>query len=286
MLFVVTMSAMKSSALLLVSLSLASVLHAQDGRRFETTSIKETRSFETRVVFQPGPTGINIEHATAQEIVAWAHDMLDHDVAGGPDWVRSTRFHVTAKSVGAPLKPSEIRTMLRALLVARFGLDAVIEPVEKPVYALVGTDRSGRGGPGLRARAACSGPPDVFREIPSIPMAKVTREGCGISFGTNGGRLSGVIGYGATIPELAKVLSRFMDRPVIDRTELSGQFDFLVNATPGGVTRDEKGHFVPVVTHSGFDLLPSLRDDLGFNLESTRAQVPVVAIRRIQFPTN
>ena len=264
---------MKSSALtILASFSLA-VLHAQDGRTFEVTSVKESRSLEYRAVFQPGPTGINIQYATLQEIVAWAHDMLPRDVTGGPDWVRSTRFEVAGRSGAPPLKPSEIRPMLRALLATRFGLDAVIEPVEKPVYTLVRTDREGRPGPDLRTPGGgCTRPTDEFKEISLVPVQVLRMEGCGIAYATSpGGRLDAVFGQSATIPALVKVLSRYMDRPVIDRTELSGEFDLMLYSASGSI--------------EGFELLSSLQDRLGLKLESTRAEVPVVVIRRIQPPT-
>ena len=275
---------MKSSALtLLASLSLATILHSQDSpvapvRTFDVTSVKESRSLEYRAVFQPGPTGINIQHATAQEIVAWAHDMLDRDVTGGPDWVRSSRFEIAGKSDGALLKPSEIRPMLRALLATRFELNAVIEPVEKPVYLLVRTD-SGGPGPDLRTpRGGCNRPTDEFKEVSLLPVRVLRIEGCGLAVLTSGGRLDAVFGQSVTIPELAKTLSRHMDRPVIDRTGLAGEFDLRVG--PGIVTRGSDA-----VPRNGFEWFSSLQDRLGFKMESTRAEVDTVVIRRIQKPT-
>ena len=68
-------------------------------------------------------------------------------------------------------------------------------------------------------------------------------------------------------------MQQFMDRPVLDRTELSGEFDLMVDSASGSITREP------------FELLSSLQDRLGLKIESTRAEVPTVIIRRIQPPT-
>lgn len=63
-------------------------------------------------------------------------------------------------------------------------------------------------------------------------------------------------------------------------TELSGEFDF--NLLPGLVARDAIGS---QSRQTGFELFASLQDQLGLELESTRADVDVLVIRRIVPPT-
>jgi len=261
------------------------LLTAQDvaaRRAFDVTSVKETRSGSGRGLFRPGPTGIDIQNATVVEMVAWAHNMLEPHIAGGPDWVRSTRFDVSGRVDGDPLKRSEVRPMVRALLTARFAFDSTIEQVEKPVYALVRARSDGRLGQKLKpAEFECRRPGDEFGPSP-MPVKVLVMDGCGVSSMMSTSSLDALFGLSATMGQLADALSRQgrLDRPVVDKTGINGAFDFSV--TPGLVTYDAAGTRVP---RGEFALFTSLEDDLGLKLEATRANVDVLVIQRIQQPT-
>lgn len=69
------------------------------GRSFDAAAIKANTSGEVgwRVVPQPGGrfTGVNVSVAG---LVRWAYELPDFQVAGGPKWITSDRFDVTATS--------------------------------------------------------------------------------------------------------------------------------------------------------------------------------------------
>src|SRR5262245_15245642 len=83
---------------------------------FEVASVKQNRSGDlaARLESQPGGrlTAIN---TTAAALIRFAYDLPVFQVSGGPDWLRSDRFDVVAKSEGDP-PVAEKRTMLRVLL--------------------------------------------------------------------------------------------------------------------------------------------------------------------------
>jgi uncharacterized protein (TIGR03435 family) len=82
-----------------------------------------------------------------------------------------------------------------------------------------------------------------------------------------------------TLQEFARALSNHLDRPVLDRTGLTGRFDFSMEfeADP-----PETG-FVPKIGGPG--LFAGLREQLGLRLQATRGPVDVLAIESIERPS-
>ncbi len=82
-----------------------------------------------------------------------------------------------------------------------------------------------------------------------------------------------------TLPEFAELLSRFLDRPVLDRTGVSGRFDFSMEYDSDP---PEPGH-LPTV---GPGIFAGLREQLGLRLQATKAPVEVLAIDNIERPSD
>jgi uncharacterized protein (TIGR03435 family) len=78
-----------------------------------------------------------------------------------------------------------------------------------------------------------------------------------------------------------------LDRPVIDRTGLSGRFDFSLNWAPDEFQFPDR----PVNTSppAGDPMLPDLfkafEDQLGLKLESTKAQFEILVIEHVEKPS-
>src|SRR5688572_12326985 len=170
--------------------------------------------------------------ATLLVILRNAHPEFatDAQFVGGPEWVRSTRFDIAATIAGDP--PSDqIRQMVRDMLVRRFGLETRVESRSMDAYALVVPRGDGRLGPNLRAstvdceaRAAAikrgERPPDA--PAPDGPPARIE---CGMRSQVSPGRERMVVGaQGLSI--LIGTLTSNAGRPVVDRTGLTGAFDF------------------------------------------------------------
>lgn len=126
-------------------------LDGQDGTpRFEVASIKP-RVGDAFQVSGPGirPGGVLTgSNVTLASLIMFAYGIQDFQIAGGPDWLRSTRYDVSTRALGEPA-PERTRLMLRTLLAERFGLRARTEPRELPVYEIHLARSDRRLGPNL-----------------------------------------------------------------------------------------------------------------------------------------
>jgi uncharacterized protein (TIGR03435 family) len=88
----------------------------------------------------------------------------------------------------------------------------------------------------------------------------------------------------ATMSEFASVLQRSpLDRPVVDRTGLSGRYDFDLQFAPddrlwSGILPRPENSDEP-------DLFKAVQEQLGLQLEATKGQVDALVIDRIERPS-
>jgi uncharacterized protein (TIGR03435 family) len=214
-------------------------------------------------------------------------------IAGLPQWVFSERFDIQARAASQNPTLDEVRMMLRSLLRDRFKLEAHYETRQSPVYALV-QEKSGRLGPSLQrhpADADCSAKPPY---VPAKADAKFPAL-CG-----------GTLPMTPTVPGHAKSGARNvtmelfasflktmgnLDRPVLDRTGLTGTFDWALEWTPdfpalpglpGAGPQSGPVDSRPDV--QGQPFAEALRDQLGLKLEPSQSEVQVLLIDHIEHP--
>jgi len=195
-----------------------------------------------------------------------------------PAWVNDERFDVQARAPGDPTK-NDMRLMVRDLLVRRFKMAWHIERPEQAVFELVAAS-AGRLGPQLTrhgADAPCGSDPK-FVAIPCGSAGLVS---------ANGGGRGTIAGRAEPISRLAALLSNNgfagIDRVVLDRTGIAGDFDFTLEFALPRASLDAG----PAATSddSGPALGTALREQLGLIMRSTRAPVDVPVIDRIERPT-
>ncbi len=198
-------------------------------------------------------------------------------VAGGPSWIDSERFDIEGRAAARPASDGpwrvvEIKAMLRRLLEERYGLRTHLEPREMDVYALVAARDDGRPGAGLRPSTGgdcvAVGSPNSGGALPA----------CGA-----GPMNEGVLrGYAMTPDAIARTLTAYVDRPVINRTGLAGTFSFDLAFTlelpPQGAPADP-------VPEPGTSIFTAAREQLGLRLQSARAPVDVLVIDRVERPS-
>ena len=150
--------------------------------------------------------------------------LADVQVSGGPDWMYSERFDVSA-TVGSSRERSvaEKQLMLRTLLAERFKLAVHPETKELPIYALVLARTNGAIGPQLHHA-------DVDCE-PMRASEPGRRDRC-ILYALPSGKL---MIRGQTMSALANVFAMLLDRVVKDRTGLVGGFDADAQFNPEGL---------------------------------------------------
>ena len=291
---------MRISALLLLAGCLgAQGLGAQSKLAFDVASVKQDKTdgeASANVPLGPGnvytPTGgtFNAKGFPLMVYVTFAYRMSDAQIGAflkqSPEWVKSDRFDIEARTENTTVTKNELRMMMRALLAERFGLVVHAEKREMPVYRLRRV-RPGASGPGLRvhpATAQCSGtgselkaewPEAVVGGFPAI---------CGAILGLPAKGQGDYRLGGSDIPMqlLADSLTGWgsLNKPVLDGTEIQGKIDFVLEYAP--LARLDSGDAGDAV---GVTFQEALKSQLGLRLESGTGMVELVVLDAINHPT-
>lgn len=204
-------------------------------------------------------------------------DLLEPQVAGGPEWIATDKFDITATTATAT-EPERMRLMVQRMLAERFQFKAHWEKREMPVYLLTMARPDGRPGARMtmKSEAECEkergdGPPPMPQ--PGVPAPPPR---CGyIQFGPGLVYAGGIPmdWLANTLPNVPVITG--IDRPVLNRTNLKGSFAFeLKFAMPLSPNPDPDRP----------QLLTAMEEQLGLRLESTRAPVDVLVIDSVERP--
>jgi uncharacterized protein (TIGR03435 family) len=244
-------------------------LPAQAPPTFEAISIRE--SMGTRLALQwQGPRLVGGE-LPLSTLLAVAYQIPLYQLAELPEWVRTTRYEINALATRVPTQAEQM-AFLRVLLEERFKIVARKATQERPIYALVLARADGRLASGLRptandcfaimsARAGAPAPPGG-------PQCRVT-----MSAGA-------YIRDGVPMALLADLVSTRLQRPVVDRTGLTGNYDIDLHFRPTA----SAAATAPAAADEP-DFLTALEEQLGLKAESTRAPVELTVIDRVERPT-
>jgi uncharacterized protein (TIGR03435 family) len=213
--------------------------------RFEVASVKKLDTSgppgDIPRNADPSPGHFTMRNVPLRMLLEWAYDLKDYEISG-PDWIKiDERYEVIAKAAG-PAPESAVRQMLQTLLVERFQMKVHRETREMPVYVLL----PGKAEPKVKEVAADAQP----------------------SFGK---------GPGATflaqpISRFTFMLSRRMDRPVLDKTGLTGRYDFTVDLSGLGFNGRE-----PEVP-GGPSIFTTVQRDLNLRLEARKEPIEILVI--------
>ncbi|HWG18489.1 MAG TPA: TIGR03435 family protein [Acidobacteriaceae bacterium] len=192
-------------------------------------------------------------------------------LAGIPDWMRTELYDIDAKVAPADLQAWQdlarqramLRSMMQALLADRCKLVVHRGTKDVAVYSLV----IGKGGPKLKAA------------VPGDPHPGATPIPGGGEFLSNDGTGKAAF-YDAPVRALAVVLSNLAERPVEDRTGLSGLYDMSFRRPRAGGPATE--------VDSGADSPPTIFDvaeSFGLKLEPGKSSVETLVIDHIERPS-
>lgn len=200
-------------------------------------------------------------------------------IVGGPAWVQSARYDITAKAAREfrptpPGPPAEMLLMLRSLLEDRFKLKVHREPRELPAYELVVVRP---GAAGLRKSDVDCDALFAAGQV-TRPEAGI-RPRCGISNGPVGVTGdTGLIAGAFSMSQFAQFLQR-QGRPVIDKTGLTGRYDFDLAFAPLGSAPPDAPSDPARPT-----FLIALEEQLGLKLQATNGPLDVIVIDSIEQP--
>ena len=238
---------------------------------FEVATIKPADpDFRGRYIRMQSTNRFQARNHSLKTLIQAAWNLTPRAVSGGPAWVESDKYEIVAQSPGN-VRPSldEQMAMLRKLLADRFKLTFHREDKEFPVYALI----VAKGGPRL---AESKFDPDASPEGPPPLVFVLSPDGANMP------------ARFATMGEFASVMQRaVLDRPVLDRTGLSGRYDFDLTFAPDDIQFEGAFAKTPVATDTGkHDLFAAIQDQLGLKLESTKGPIATLVIDHAEKPTD
>ncbi len=212
----------------------AAALFAQNPARpaFEVASIRPAGDAPPQGV----AVGVHIDGSqfrstflTLKDYVGLAYRLKLYQISG-PDWIGTDRFNVAA-SIPDGVLPAQVPGMMQSLLEERFQMKTHREKKDFPVYALV-VDKGGfkmtEAPPLPELEKLDARAPQSFTGAGSNQGISVTL-GPGSSFTFSNNKFEA---HRLTMAAVAGSLERFLDRPVVDMTDLKGSYDFSVDVTP------------------------------------------------------
>ena len=226
-------------------------------------------------------------NAPLRQLILFAYQIQNYQLVGAPDWIGNARYDIVAKFAGdaPPVAPGSgadhMMLATRTLLAERFNLKVHRETRELDIYALVMARPGGTPGPALRpASGDCS--PEAFaarRGAPPPSAGGPPPIVCGIQGAPGRIRFGG---YPLTL--FTNSLSNNVGRAVVDRTGLTGNWDFELTfaAPPPPPGALPPGVAPPPADPDAPDLFTALQEQLGLKLESTKGPVEVLVVDAIQ----
>jgi len=282
------MNSMNKALLLIVS---ATAVFAQNAPRSE---------FEVATIRPSAPTppdgvtaGVRIDGAqircaflTLKDYIGIAYRIKLYQVSG-PDWLGSERFDISG-TVPAGIPTSQFPDMLQSLLEERFKLKIHRDKKDFPVYVL----EVAKGGLKMQESAP---DPDLEKADAKAPV-NVTGSGGSQGIAVNYGRGTSYTfannrfeAKRFTMELFSANLERFVDRPIVDMTNLKGTYDIVLDVTQ----EDYRAMLIRAGVNAGVSLPPealrlldsasvaSLLDaiqKLGLKLDARKAPLDLLVI--------
>jgi bla regulator protein blaR1 len=255
---------------------------------YEAASVKPNKTAPQGSSIRRFPGGrLQATNMPLRALITFAYQVQGFQLVEDPAWIRNENFDIVAKMEGDPPPvppgqgPDPHMIAMRTLLAERFKLAVHRETREMDIYALVLARPDGKLGPALKPTtqdcaamaAARGGPPPGPPPGPNSPVV------CGMR------GLPGRLSAGAMpMSLLASNLSGQVQRIVVDRTGLSGAWDFEITFAPERPINPPPGVEFPPADPNAPSLFTALQEQLGVRLQSTKGPVEVLVVDRIEQP--
>jgi uncharacterized protein (TIGR03435 family) len=246
-------------------------------------------------VYVPNGGQFRALNFTLTELIEFAYKLTESQepflFSQLPKWATTDRFDIQGRAQGNPTK-DQMRLMVQFLLADKLKLAAHYETRRVPVFAMV-LDQPGKLGPLLQKHpddSPCTTNPQIPSPSPSSsPQFRDTRfpDACGgivnMTPSAPGRYRTGARNISMELFAASFPMGIDVDKPVIDRTGLTGKYDYALEftATLTGST--------PPSVASRRDLtaptfLQALKEQLGLKLEPQTGDVTVLAITYVEEP--
>ena len=205
--------------------------------------------------FQLHGREIDLYRRTVAQLLVFGYGMHDKQLMQVPEWAWHEEWDVKGvPDIQGRLRVNQFKGLVRKALAERFGLSAHVEQRKLAVFALT----VGRDGPKMAKSAS----------DPNEPADE--------SEDSNGGQTS-MHAVNMSMGELAQWMNFAADKPVVEKTGLTGRYDLSLRWTD-----DE------IRTTAGSNALPGLgtavEDQLGLKLEPVKAMADVLVVDKVERP--
>jgi uncharacterized protein (TIGR03435 family) len=268
---------------------------AQQPASFDVASVRPNHApimdpDDSSISIEPGGTFKTVNYPL-RLLILYAYQIQNFQLEA-PEWTLSSRFDIVARpgdaAAPAAAAVNATRTMLQGLLADRFQLAAHRETQQRPIYELVRVRGDGQPGPRLRrSTGECTARRAAVQNGTSTnPPRPPGPGGCGVST-----RLGRIAFGGSPVSAVANVLSPLVQRVVVDRTGLTGEWEFELTFTPDPSTLSLPPGFPlpPVAANAdpnAASLFTALEEQLGLKLQPARGPVEMLVVDRVQQPTD
>ena len=231
---------------------------------YDVVVIKLNNSLSRHMSMDIDEDMLRAENVSLKVLLVNAYGIREGLMFGLPGWANSSRFDVTAKVADTDLKAfrslsrEQRQAMLAALLVDRFHLKMHTEIKTLPVYELV----VAKGGPKLTATVVP--PPDTKNPDP-LGLGNLDVHGTDLT------------ATGVTLSDLAGNLAFPLDRTVLNKTGLTGRYDFQLRWTADGASAG--------ATDAPPDLFTAIQEQLGLKLQAAKGPVTTLVVDHVEQPT-
>ena len=251
---------------------------------FEVASIKPSATVplaeKVHVGVQIDGAQVHCTYLSLKDYIRIAYQVKEYQITG-PEWLASQRFDIHAKLPEGGR--GQFRDMLQNLLADRFAVKMHRDSKEFPVFGVV----VGKGG--LKMKES---PLDPETEAGVSVAAEGSARGTTVNFGRGAYFSLADNKFEArklTMAQLADSLGRFIERPVVDMTELKGTYDLTLEFTP----EEYRVLLIRTALSAGVNLPPEVMrllegasdeslfkglQALGLKLESRKAPLEVLVI--------
>jgi uncharacterized protein (TIGR03435 family) len=242
---------------------------------------------QTRILFKPD--SLMAKNLTLQELLKLAYGVQESQISGGPDWIATARFNVDAKLDNATvaelkkLSPEQQKIerdqMFQNLLADQFRVALHRESRLLPAQVLL----VAKNGPKIQQAQPGDTYPNGIKGPDGLPAGPHK-----FDFGSDG-----VIVQALPLSFVANNLAMHLNQPVVDRTGLTGDYDFTLRFSPRGETEvhnneqtgaKETTMRVTSISAHNAALLSAIEEQLGLKLEPQTIPLPVLVIDRAEKP--
>ena len=212
--------------------------------------------------------------SSLSDLISFAYQVQVKQIVNAPDWIEKDRYDIDAvpEQEGVP-NPEQLRIMIRKLIADRFKLTFHHDQRDMSAYVLT----VGKDGSKLK-------PTQMNGPLPGLFFRPGTG---GVTLVVRNAKIGEFTGF---------LQSLILDRPVVDKTALTGRYDFECTFSPDD--SQFNGHPPRFPNQNNGDsgsadtaapAAPSLYDaiqqELGLKLSAEKTAVDVIAIDHVEKPS-